>query len=90
MCAPSQNVLSSVDLQPHKGKEIFIRLVKQNGAWMLTVKDDGVGLPNDTKGSSGMGQRIMQSRARMIGGTLTVCNGEGGGVIVSCTTPVVD
>ena len=70
-----------------QAKKILIHLSKQDGAWLLTVEDDGVGLPGDAHGSSGMGQRIMQYRARLIQGTLTVHSTEGCGVIVSCVAP---
>jgi signal transduction histidine kinase len=70
-----------------KAKHIVLRLTTQDGAWTLTVKDDGVGLPVDAQVASGMGLRIMQYRAHMIGGTLSVRNDSGGGVIVSCSAP---
>ena len=68
-------------------KHISVSLTTQNGAWMLTVKDDGIGLPSDPQAANGMGLRIMRYRAHMIGGTLSVRNDDGGGVIVSCSTP---
>lgn len=37
-----------------------------------------------------MGLRIMQYRARIIQGTLTVRNNDDGGVLVSCTAPAAD
>jgi signal transduction histidine kinase len=70
-----------------KAKHIHIRLTMQDDAWMLTVKDDGVGLKGDPKDTSGMGMRIMHHRAQMLGGTLELRNDDGGGVIVSCTVP---
>ncbi len=70
-----------------KAKNIFVSLTTQNGAWTLTVKDDGIGLPSDAQAANGMGLRIMRYRAHMIGGTLSVRNDKGGGVIVSCSTP---
>ena len=44
-----------------KASEIVITLDKHNGAWLLTIKDNGVGLPNDEQGSNGMGLRIMNT-----------------------------
>jgi signal transduction histidine kinase len=68
--------------------KILIRLVTEKDLWLLTVKDNGVGLRNDTPESEGMGLRIMQYRARIIHGTLSVDNAEGGGVLVSCRAPI--
>jgi signal transduction histidine kinase len=70
-----------------QAKHIQIRLSIQDGTWLLTVKDDGVGLRRDPNEADGMGMRIMQYRARMIGATLSVANGDRGGAIVSCAAP---
>ena len=51
---------------------------------VMTVQDDGCGLPDDFGQSEGMGLRIMQYRARAIDGTLEVRNVPGGGTIVKC------
>jgi len=67
--------------------KIDIHLSKTEGVWQLTVKDDGVGLPDTEDQKCGMGLHIMQYRARLIQGTLTVSNAEGGGVLVTCTVP---
>jgi PAS domain S-box-containing protein len=68
-------------------KNILIRLSKQEDAWVLRIEDDGVGLSDNFPKLGGMGLRIMQYRARIIQGTLTVRNKDGGGVLVSCTAP---
>ncbi|MHC4067942.1 MAG: PAS domain S-box protein, partial [Planctomycetota bacterium] len=49
----------------------------------LTVRDDGVGLPDDFDRTDGMGLRIMNYRARMIGATLDVSRNRGGGTRAS-------
>ncbi len=69
---------------------IFIRLDKQDGQWQLHVQDNGVGLRGDPATATGMGLRIMQYRARLIAGTLSVGGGEGGGVLVQCVAPAAD
>ena len=70
-----------------QAKNIIIRLGRQGDAWLLSIEDDGVGLPGDAQPSGGMGLRIMQYRARIIQGTLTVRNNDHGGVVVSCSAP---
>lgn len=69
-------------------KTILIHLSNKNGSWLLTVRDDGIGLPENMSEKDGMGLRIMQYRARIMDGNLSVENAEGGGVLVTCTAPV--
>ncbi len=71
-----------------RAKTILIHLSNTNGSWLLTVRDDGVGLPENMSESEGMGLRIMQYRARIMDGTLSITNAEGGGALVTCTAPV--
>lgn len=50
----------------------------------MRIADNGVGLPPDAAGRGGLGMRIMNYRAKMIGGTLHVDRGPQGGTIVTC------
>lgn len=68
-----------------KAKHISVSLMAQNGGWVLSVKDDGVGLGRNPKKTPGMGLRIMQYRARMIGATCEMRGAAGGGVVLSCS-----
>jgi len=68
-------------------QKIVIRLAKAKGVWRLTVKDDGIGLPDNATKTGGMGLRIMRYRAQMLQGFLSVTKAEGGGSLVSCTLP---
>ena len=63
---------------------IDIGLNEEKGQVVMTVEDDGSGLPEDYEQSDGMGLRIMHYRARSIEGTLEVRNVPGGGTIVKC------
>jgi len=76
----------------HAGaKQITIRLAAVNGNNVLSVMDDGIGLPSGAVDESkGMGLRIMQYRARMIGGTLKIGNGPDRGAIVTCAVPTAE
>lgn len=57
-------------------------------ATFLMVRDNGTGLPTDASGRPGMGRRIMEHRALLIGGTLTVVPAPGGpGTCVICHLP---
>jgi PAS domain S-box-containing protein len=60
---------------------------------VLTVEDDGKGIPADAAGNAagnvagrgGLGLRLMLYRARMIGATLTLAGGgQAGGTVVRC------
>ena len=70
-----------------KAKRIDIRLESTDGKLLLTVKDDGAGLPETLPEKRGIGLRIMQYRAGMIGGTLSAERDPAGGTIVRCTLP---
>lgn len=65
-------------------RHILIRLARREAQAELTILDDGIGLPVGLPAGPGMGLRIMQHRADLIGGTLVVERGESGGTRVSC------
>jgi signal transduction histidine kinase len=55
-----------------------------DGDMLLSVSDDGIGLPESTPEHHGFGLRIMASRADMIGARFSVKNNFEGGAIVTC------
>ena len=66
---------------------IIVQLNATQDRIELRVKDDGMGISRSRVQKGGMGLHIMEYRARMIGGTLSVARGEKGGTIVSCIAP---
>ncbi len=55
----------------------------------LSVKNNGLSMPEPSASHQGMGLRIMKYRTDMIGGTLKIQNSpENGGTIVTCTLPI--
>jgi signal transduction histidine kinase len=66
-------------------KHISIGLGAVDDEVILTVKDDGVGFPEGMEHSAGMGLHIMNYRAKMIGASLDIRRGAGGGTIVICS-----
>ncbi len=71
-----------------KAKRIVISLARAAERVTLIIKDNGSGVRKDPVRAKGMGLRIMQYRARMIGATLSVQNEAEGGASVSCSVPV--
>ena len=70
-----------------KAKLIRIRLQTVGERFVLMVKDDGVGLPKVIPHPDGMGLRIMEYRAGMVGGALMVERDLDGGTSVVCSVP---
>jgi signal transduction histidine kinase len=70
-----------------KARQLVISLRKVRGRIVLKVSDDGEGFPKRTPKTKGMGLRIMQSRAGMIGGTIAIERNPGGGTDVICAVP---
>ena len=60
-----------------------------NGDGTLTIRDDGSGFAAGVPGSQpGLGLRIMNYRAKFIGGSLDVRSSPGNGTLVKCRFPV--
>ena len=70
-----------------KAREIEIRLETKLEKMVLTVGDNGGGFPPRSGTSKGMGLRIMQYRAGMIGATLLFQRPNKGGSAVVCFLP---
>jgi signal transduction histidine kinase len=75
--------------QRHAGAEhIWVRLRRENDRLVLTVRDDGEGLPRETGSRNGIGLRTMGHRADLIGATLRIESAEDGGTRVQCALPL--
>jgi PAS domain S-box-containing protein len=68
-----------------QAKFIVINLLTQNDRIVLGVNDDGVGFPKKPGRHKGIGLRIMQYRAGMVGGSLVVQHELKGGTSVVCS-----
>ena len=71
-----------------RAKNIAIGLAVVKGGGVLTVRDDGCGFEVGSEGQSGLGLRIMNYRAKMIGGSLSVESSSNGGTMVRCLFPL--
>jgi two-component system, LuxR family, sensor kinase FixL len=67
--------------------EIRIGLKSTEETITLAVRDDGIGIPVIDRCHDGIGLRIMQYRANLIGGHLTVEPLVQHGTLVTCTVP---
>lgn len=67
-----------------KARQVWIALSPAKDRYALSVRDDGTGfeLPGTTL--NGMGLRIMQHRARVIGATLNLQSEPGSGTAITC------
>lgn len=70
-----------------RAKFINISLEKSSDHIMLTITDDGLGLPENARVATGMGLRIMAHRAGMIGGTFNIERLPESGTRVTCKLP---
>lgn len=68
--------------------QVWIRLRATSERVALTVRDDGIGLPDTLSG--GVGIPGMRDRAEALGGRLTLESGERGGTTVRAEVPPTD
>ena len=73
-----------------KATKIDMRLSANANATSLSISDDGIGLPNDSAPTSGVGISIMRYRTNLMNGEFVVEPAAMGGTIVSCTVPTKD
>jgi signal transduction histidine kinase len=70
-----------------QAREIVVALARSRSGTVLTVTDNGVGLPNTLNSARGLGFHIMKYRARAIGGRLEIECPKKGGTRVLCYLP---
>jgi PAS domain S-box-containing protein len=70
-----------------KAKHIEIGLRRHGNRIVLSVQDDGRGLPAKLRPGKGLGLRIMDFRARALGGSLAVRRRQSGGTALVCSVP---
>jgi len=74
-----------------KAKNVRVGMTRDRKDLIVTVVDDGVGLSLKTSVNPGIGLRLMQYRAKMLGASLTVKrSAPEGGTVVTCICPLDD
>ena len=68
-----------------RATQVTFHLRSDGDILTLTMRDNGIGLPDDAAQSKGLGLRIMSFRAQKIGGTLNIARAEEGGTVVTCS-----
>ena len=68
-------------------KRIDVRLAKERQGLLLSVRDNGRGLPARKKAGAGLGLDIMRYRAGLIGATLWIDSQPRRGTTVNCLLP---
>ncbi|MFC5041001.1 GAF domain-containing sensor histidine kinase [Ornithinimicrobium kibberense] len=69
-----------------RARRAEVRLAVADGALAVTVRDDGLGIPDDTE--SGVGLLSMRERAAELGGTAEVTCPPDGGTLVRAVLPL--
>ncbi len=68
---------------------VSIHLASTDQHIRLRVTDNGTGFKEDWDAEGGLGVRIMQFRARLVGGNLEISDVPEKGAIITCTIPVI-
>jgi two-component system CheB/CheR fusion protein len=71
-------------------RNITIGLAVVKGGGVLTIRDDGCGFDPVPKGQPGLGIRIMNYRAKLISGSLSLQSSPQSGTVVRCHFPISD
>ena len=75
-------------LRHGKARRVEIHVAQRDHECQVMVRDHGKGMPARLPKSAGMGLRIMQYRAGIIGGSLSIQRHPSGGTAVACTVPI--
>jgi len=76
------------NVEKHAGAlEVFVSVGRDDGSAVLTVTDDGRGIPAEEAGEGHMGLQIVDDLVRDAGGTLAVAPGPSGGTVVRVEVP---
>ena len=84
----AQEALTNIARHAH-ARRVVVRLKRQHGELVLTVRDDGIGFtPETSRASGGLGLVTMQERAELMHATLTLESAARHGTEVRIAIPV--
>jgi len=83
-----QELITNV-LKHANASQVLVQLIRQDGLLMLTVEDDGVGMPSEMAQNKGAGLRNLQARADYLKATLDVKSSPGKGTSVHLEIPLL-
>ena len=86
LCRIAQEAVTNA-LKHGRAQRVEIGLSSTPEQIILTVRDNGVGFRKNESLQRGLGLRIMNYRAGMIGGTFAIRKKTGRGTEVICTVP---
>lgn len=72
-----------------KSTKVTISLAATDQHVRLRVSDNGNGFEEDWDNGGGLGVRVMQFRARLIGGNLEISDTPDKGAVIMCTMPIM-
>lgn len=70
-----------------QAKEISIELHSKENVFVMTISNDGQDFTPSFRLKNGLGLKIMEYRATLIGGVLDISKGPKRGMVVTCTVP---
>ncbi len=70
-----------------QASKVLITLKNSDEGVILSIRDNGIGIPRELPATKGMGMQIMNHRAEVIGAWLTICRAGKRGTVVTCTLP---
>jgi signal transduction histidine kinase len=83
-----QEALTNV-LRHARATRVDIKMNKENGYFVLTVSDNGMGMKDgEVAGTDSLGFLGMRERAHLIGGDVDITSGAGQGTVVSLRVPI--
>ena len=75
-------------LKHGKARDVRVTLRVSGEKMRLRISDNGTGFGPDWRTGGGMGVRIMQHRASIVGGSLDISSNVDFGTVVTCTIPI--
>lgn len=76
-------------LRHSRAKEVNVKMKASQGAIELSIEDNGCGFDTTNRSNRHLGLRIMEERARSVGGRLTIVSFAGEGTTVIAGLPLI-